>query len=167
MRHMKRRISQCQLRSLDLLPLLVLTMLLSLLAGCRATPATIVNTPSDGCPSGRSPAGSASFTPNVIVSQSSQVAGTVQPITLAVGQRLEIRLQPMFSWELTTSSASNALAILNRQGEYDANLNWCVWRFTAVGAGQAKLNFDGELVCPLLKLCPSIEQSAAYRVTVQ
>ena len=93
--------------------------------------------------------------------------GTVQPITLAVGQRLEIRLQPMFSWELTISSASNALAILNRQGEYDANLNWCVWRFTAVGAGQAKLNFDGELVCPLLKLCPSIEQSAAYRVTVQ
>jgi hypothetical protein len=186
MRNVRRRITQRQLRSLDRLALLLITVLVSLLAGCRqvtmgspvatsgspatsstATSATINSIPSTGCPVAQSPAGAASFKPDVIVSQNSQVAGTVQPIILAQGQRLEIRLQPMFSWDLTISSNGNALAITSPEGWYDASVHACVWRFTAVGAGEVQLTYNGVIVCPPLKLCPSVEQSAIYRVTVR
>jgi hypothetical protein len=183
MRDNRRHIRQRQLRSLDLLTLLAITVLVPLLAGCGAAPmsgtvttsgspaptATVVKynsaTP-QGCPSGQSPIDAASFTPDVIVTQDARAAGTAQPVVLAPGQRLEIRLQPMFTWELKMSGAGNALAVTGPQGWYDASLKMCVWRFTAAGAGKATLAFDGDVVCPPLKLCPSMEQSVAYRVTV-
>jgi hypothetical protein len=179
-------ITQRQLRSLDLLTLLVIMVLVSLLTGCGSAPihgagvtrgspapaptttqAKFNSTVPSGCPSAQPPADAASFKPDVIVSQDAQVAGKAQPIVLAQGQRLEIRLQSMFNWELMMSGASSALAVTGPQGWYDANLNVCVWRFTAVGSGEANLTFDGVIVCPPLKLCPSVEESAAYRVTVR
>jgi hypothetical protein len=184
MRDSRRRISQRQVRSLDLVTLLVITVLVSLLVGCGAAPmrsstattsspaptatsAKINGATSQGCASGQSSAGDASFKPDVVVTQDAQVAGTTQPITLSLGQRLEIRLQSMFNWEQMAPDASIVLASAGAQGWYDASRNACVWRFTAVSMGDVTLTFDGVIVCPPLKLCPSMEQSVAYRVTVQ
>jgi hypothetical protein len=103
----------------------------------------------------------------VIVSQSAQGTDAAQPIALAQGQRLEIRLAPSFTWELSVSDPGHILAGANPEGWYDAGLQACVWRFTAQGAGSAQLTFSGAAVCPYLKLCPSVEQTIAYGVTVR
>jgi hypothetical protein len=185
-RNVRRWITRRQLRSLARLTLLLITVLIALLAGCgqasmsgpvatggstaappTATSATINSASSTGCPLAHPPADAASFKPDVMVSQNAQSAGTAQPIILAQGQRLEIRLQSMFNWELTMTGASNSLAITSPRGWYDASVHACVWRFTAVGAGEVTLTYNGVIVCPPLKLCPSVEQAAIYRVTVR
>jgi hypothetical protein len=186
MHDMRRQIIRHQLRSLDLPTLCLIIAVVSLLAGCSkapmsspmaatrsqaptstATSAKINSTMPSDCLSGQSPTDAASFKPDVIVSQNSDAAGVAQSITLAQGQRLEIRLQSMFNWVLMISGTSNALAITGPQGWYNASLKMCVWRFTAIDAGEVRLDFEGTIVCPPLKLCPSIEESATYQVTVR
>jgi hypothetical protein len=121
----------------------------------------------NGCADAQAPADAATFKADVIVSQSAQGAGAAQPITLAQGQRLEIRLAPSYSWELSASDPGHTLAGANPEGWYDAGAQACIWRFTAQGAGSAQLTFSGAAVCPYLKLCPSVEQTIAYGVTVR
>jgi hypothetical protein len=127
----------------------------------------------NGCAAAQAPAEAATFKANVIVSQSAQgtqgTQGTdaAQPIALAQGQRLEIRLAPSFTWELSVSDPGHILAGANPEGWYDASVQACIWRFTAQGAGSAQLTFAGAAVCPYLKLCPSVEQTITYGVTVR
>jgi hypothetical protein len=120
-----------------------------------------------GCLAVRAPADAAAFMPDVIVSQPSQTTGAPQPVTLARGQHLEIRLQPTSSWQLTVVDPNAILAAVSPQGWYDSDARACIWRFTARGAGSARLSFVGAAVCPPLKLCPSVEQTVLYAVTVR
>jgi predicted secreted protein len=119
------------------------------------------------CPVSQAPADAGAFKPDVIVSQNTQNAGATQPITLTQGQRLEIRLQPGFTWELTTADPNHILTPVGPGGWYNASVHACIWRFTAASRGSAQLNYQGALVCPPLELCPSVEQSASYALTVR
>ncbi|HEU5368629.1 MAG TPA: hypothetical protein VFU69_09200 [Ktedonobacterales bacterium] len=132
------------------------------------TPANKINnqTVAD-CPVSQAPANAGAFKPDVIVSQNAQNAGTAQPITLTQGQRLEIRLQPGYNWELTITDLNYVLTLVGPGGWYDADSHACIWRFTAASRGSAQLNYQGTLVCPPLELCPSVEQSAIYAVTIR
>jgi hypothetical protein len=120
-----------------------------------------------GCPSTQAPADAAAFTPDVIVSQPLQATGAPQPVTLARGQRLEVRLQPTYSWQLTMADPTAILAGASPQGWYDSAVRACIWRFTARGTGSARLTFVGAAVCPPLQPCPSVEQAVIYAVTVR
>ncbi len=119
------------------------------------------------CPVSQAPADAGAFKPDVIVSQNAQNAGTAQPITLTQGQRLEIRLQPGYNWELTVTDLNHILTLVAPGGWYDADAHACIWRFTAESTGNAQLNYQGTLICPPLELCPSVEQSAIYAVTIR
>jgi hypothetical protein len=132
-----------------------------------ATPAKITGRTSADCPLLQAPADAGSFQPDVIVSQDPQNAGIAQPITLTQGQRLEIRLQPGYAWELTVSDLNHVLSVPSPGGWYDGTAKACIWHFAAAGKGNAHLSFQGDIVCPPLELCPSSEQSAVYSVTIQ
>jgi hypothetical protein len=121
----------------------------------------------EGCSTALAPADAAAFTPDVVVSQTAQETSAPQPVTLARGQRLEIRLSPADSWELSATGMSSILVAVNPQGWYDGGARACIWRFTAQGAGSAQLTFVGAAVCPFLRLCPSVEQTVTYAVTVR
>lgn len=170
----------------DRLPILLILALVLLLAGCgqatvssqvavntstapasTATPAKVNGATANGCPASQAPPDAASFKPDVIVSQNPQAAGAAQPITLTQGQRLEIRLQPGYSWELTIADQNHILVSTSPGGWYNASVNSCIWHFTAGGSGDAQLSYRGALICPPLKACPSVEQSATYHVTIR
>jgi hypothetical protein len=120
----------------------------------------------NGCPAQHPPVDAASFRPDVVVSQEN--VSSPQMIALTQGQRIEIRLQPMYRWQLTASDSSHALAASsNPEGWYDDSLKACIWRFTAAATGSAQLSYSGPIVCPPLELCPSDEQSLTYDVTVR
>jgi len=120
-----------------------------------------------GCPATQAPADAAAFTPDVIVSQPSQATGAPQPVTLARGQRLEVRLLPTYSWQLSMADPTAILAEVNPPGWYDSAVRACIWRFTARGTGSARLTFAGAAVCPPLQPCPSVEQTVIYAVTAR
>jgi len=170
----------------DRLPILLILALVLLLAGCgpavvssqvavntstapvaSPTPAKINGATSNGCPVSQAPPDSGSFKPDVIVSQNPQNAEVAQLITLAQGQHLEVRLQAGYSWELTVSDQNHILVSTSSEGWYDAGVKACIWHFTAGGRGDAQLSYRGVLMCPPLKSCPSVEQSALYHVTIR
>lgn len=167
-------------------PILLLLALAFLLAACgpvaassqktTSTSPAVGSTPtsaknsgqaSTDCPLLQAPADVGTFKPDVIVSQNSRDGGTIQPVSLTQGQRLEIRLQPGFAWRLTLSDPSHVLIAPGSGGWYDASARACIWRFTAASQGTAQLNYQGAMVCPPLKSCPSVEQSASYAVTIR
>jgi hypothetical protein len=105
--------------------------------------------------------------PNVVVSWSAQDAGARQPITLAPGQRLEIRLPSSDSWALSASDPGHILTAATPQGWYNRSAQACIWRFTAHGTGNVQLAFVGVAVCPYLEVCPSIELPVTYSITLR
>jgi hypothetical protein len=118
----------------------------------------------DGCPAQQAPADAASFRPDIVATQN---GGPSQAISLTGGQRLEIRLDPHYRWQLATSDPDHTLTSTATQGWYDGSLDSCVWQFTAASAGSAQLSYRGSIVCPPLELCPADEQAVSYQVAVR
>ncbi len=162
--------------------LIALTLLasLALLAACGRTTSGDLNTAptattvatratfgatANGCFTPQAPADAGSFTPDVVVTQQTTASSS---ISLTKGQRLELRLTPTVRWGLTLSDPDHTLASAPVQGWYDASVGACVWRFSAVGAGQAELNFDGTSVCPKGGACAQpTDLAQSYSVVVR
>jgi hypothetical protein len=162
---------------------LVILMCSGLIAGCAPTavasrPAASQTTPSAAptatraakggeattnvCPGGQPPTNAASFAPDVTVGEDIQQ----RSLTLRQGQRLEVRLDSQTQWVFSTSGAQNALTSTIPGGWYDPASQSCVWRFEAKAAGQVTLTYTGGAPCPPLKLCPAIERSVTFQVTI-
>jgi len=120
----------------------------------------------NSCSNQQAPADAGSFRPDVIVSQVGQGGGSPQTIALARGQRLEIRLGSTFRWELTAADSGHVLASTSSEGWYNSAQGACIWRFTAVASGSARLSYTGAVECPPLEVCPALEQALNYLVTV-
>ena len=113
------------------------------------------------------PIDAGAFKPDVIVSQGGHGGGSPQTVVLAKGQRLEIRLVSTLRWQLTETDAAHILAGTTPEGWYDRAQSACIWRFTAVATGSAKLSYSGVADCPPREVCPAVEQALTYAVTVQ
>jgi hypothetical protein len=139
------------------------------IATMTRTPAVKVGSAAlNGCPVSQPSADAAAFVPDVTVSGAGgEAEGPGQPVTLARGQRLEIRLSPGVRWNLAVTDPSHVLALVNPEGWYSPQLKACVWRFTAVAAGSAQLAFDGSFVCLPHSQCVTTEIAQAYDVTVR
>ncbi len=61
-------------------------------------------------------ANAGSFPPDVIVTKGTQSGSSPQPIALAQGQRLEMRLMPSFQWQLSLSDPDHTLASTASEG---------------------------------------------------
>lgn len=120
----------------------------------------------NGCPSKQLPADGGIFRPDVTIT-SSQDLGATQSFALTQGQRLEIHLDPTTQWNLTTTDPAHVLDSMTPAGWYDASLNACVWRFTAVGAGTDHLAFRGPVLCPPNIRCTAVLEQVAFDVTVR
>ena len=155
-----------------LLPLVVAG--LTLLAACgsagRTTNQGASITPSaslNGCPTQLIPVDPPIHPPDVILTQSSDPGTFVKSVTVTQGESIEIRLPANIRWHLQASDPSQALAVGRPSGWYNSQLLACIWRYSAVGAGQANLDFSGGPVCAADAPCPTIAAVAHYSVTVK
>ncbi len=132
-------------------------------------PTALVATPGsaalNGCSAQKPPAGVAGTSADVVVTQGGDITG--QPVALSVGQTLEVRLSATIYWRVQNQDTSGILTTTRAIGWYDGTLKDCLWRFTAVKAGSATLNFSGGLVCPPNAACPAIAAIQQYHVTVR
>ena len=135
-------------------------------ATAPAAQSTRGNVVAVGCPVQRAPSDANSFHPDVTIT-SSQDLGAAQPVALTQGQRLEIHLESTVQWSLTTTGPAHVLDSMTPAGWYDASLNACVWRFTAVGAGTDHLAFRGPVLCPPNIRCTAVLEQVAFDVTVR
>ena len=120
----------------------------------------------NGCPSKQLPVDGGIFRPDVTIT-SSQDLGAAQSFALTQGQRLEIHLESTVQWSLTTTDPAHVLDSMTPAGWYDASLNACVWRFTAIGAGTDHLAFRGPVLCPPNIRCTAVLEQVAFDVTVR
>jgi hypothetical protein len=149
-----------------------------LLAGCGSTPSGLPNasagtttpagvvTPTsayNGCPAKQIPVDTSSQADIVVTDQG---AALHQPISLHVGQTLEVRLRASVIWQLVKTDAGHALQAAEPQGWYDGSAETCVWRFAASATGTVTLNFSGGLLCAPNSACPAIAAVQDYAVTV-
>lgn len=118
----------------------------------------------NGCPVKQAPADAAAFVPDVTVTEE---GGLGQQITLARGQRLEIRLGPEVQWTLTVTDPTRILASTTAEGWYSPQLNVCIWRFSALTAGSAQLTFAGRFICQPHTQCVTAVIAQEYDVTVR
>jgi hypothetical protein len=129
-----------------------------------STSSKINDATSDACPLAQAPQDANSFNPDMTLNED---GGPIHTASLHPGQRLEIRLDSQVQWGLRVDDPQHVLVSANAQGWHDARSNTCVWRFTAQAAGDAQLVFSGTLPCPPLKVCPSSDRSAIYRLSIQ
>jgi hypothetical protein len=107
------------------------------------------------------------FHPDVIITSSDDL-GTAQSVSLTLGQRLEIRLDPTIQWSLTSADPGHILQSSAPEGWYDTSSNACVWRFVAVSAGSAQLTFSGLVLCqPADVHCVAVAETATVEVAVR
>ncbi len=90
-----------------------------------------------------------------------------QPVTLNMGQTLEVRLPANTRWRMSAEDATGALKTNEATGWYDATLKVCRWRFTAVGTGSATLSFAGILICTPKGQCPVAALLQQFTITVR
>jgi hypothetical protein len=120
----------------------------------------------NGCLSQQIPSDAGAFHPDTIVTYT-QDLGAPQPVALTPGQRVEIHLSPGAVWNLTIADPTHILASTPSEGWYNPSANACVWRFTAVGAGGARLAFKGLILCPPNTHCTAALEQAAFDVTTR
>jgi hypothetical protein len=113
-----------------------------------------------GCPGGMQsvqwPA-----TPTVIVTNVEHT-----PVTLTVGQTLEVREPTGHTYVLEPTAYSPALQLDSPAGYEDQTLNACVWHFTAVQAGTARIVMVMGPYCPTHTKCPQYVTAPVTLVTV-
>lgn len=102
------------------------------------------------------------------------------PVSLHVGQTLQIRLPATYRWSLPAQDVGRVLAPQPGNDWLDANAsasatatttatttaNACVWQFSASAVGHATLNFTGSPVCPPGSPCPAYAVVITQDVTV-
>lgn len=76
------------------------------------------------------------------------------PTTLRAGQALEVALPFGHVWRFQAGSEHPALTLDQPAGYGDSGTRRCVWHFTAQQAGQVKLNFTMQALCPPHTSCP-------------
>jgi hypothetical protein len=129
-----------------------------------STASKINATELNACQGAQGPEDAKSFTPDISVTEDGDVT---HMLTLHQGQRLEIRLDAQVQWRLSVVDPNHTLVSAGSQGWHDTTSNTCIWRFTAQATGDAQLVFSGTLPCPPLKVCPSSDRSAIYRLSIQ
>ena len=93
--------------------------------------------------------------------------GSLQQISLHVGQTLEVRLPFGRKWSYFPSS-TDTLTLQSPAGYGDATVNSCIWRFTAAHTGSTSINFIFAPLClPSMVKCSQLEGHAAFSVVVQ
>lgn len=131
-------------------------------SGASATAAAASLT---GCPVKEAPPDAAALAPDVTVTHE---IDSTQPVMLARGQHLEVRLAPGMQWRIARNDPSHVLAPASAEGWYDPSANVCVWRFAAVNSGRALLAFDGLIPCRPANLhCVAATDRVTFAVTVR
>jgi hypothetical protein len=120
----------------------------------------------NGCLSQQIPSDVGVFHPDVIVTYA-QDQGAPQSVALAPGQRVEIHLAPGAKWSLIITDPTHILASTSSEGWYDPSSNACIWRFTAISAGDAHLAFKGPVLCPSNIRCTAALELATFDVTTR
>jgi hypothetical protein len=124
---------------------------------------TTPNTSINGCPIKQPPSNTAAHPADVVVGPPSSMH---EQVTVQQGRTLEIRLRPQFRWSLSTQDRAHSLTSAQPNGWYDASLQVCVWRFTAVASGTADLTYTGTAVCQGGAPCPQFAINEDFTVTV-
>jgi hypothetical protein len=138
-----------------------------LLAACTSSAATVTPTPTrtaatlNGCPAQQPPARA---TTPAIVEKGGGVNAT--PISMRIGQTLEIQLSDTLHWSLRTSELAPVLVGTPGNGWHDAARHACVWQFGPSAAGQETLSFTGTAICTAGVACPQFALLVQYTVVV-
>lgn len=120
----------------------------------------------NGCPTQHPPAGAQGHPADVVVGPGGSPEEGM-PVTLNMGQTLEVRLAATIRWGLHIQDAGHNLTTDQATGWYDASTKSCVWRFRAVGAGNVTLSYSGGLVCEPNSACPALAAIQQYNVTIR
>ena len=143
------------------------------IAACGAPPNASTSTPPatpgsaalNGCPTQQAPPDATSKPADVVANEIANANG--QPVTLKVGQILEVRLSAPKRWGLSLQDSSQILQPDATEGWYNAMLRDCIWRFTAKSAGTASLIYAGGPVCAANTKCPDFVEAQEFDVTVR
>jgi hypothetical protein len=131
-----------------------------LLAACGApilgsgngtpSPTTTATPSTEHCPVQQPPSG---VTPaDIVVNGGGQNA---TPVAMRVGQTLDIHTPAAYLWTQSIDGPATVLRPRQDNGWYDATSGTCVWRFTALTAGQVTISFTGRPYCPPGQVCPA------------
>ena len=108
-----------------------------------------------GAAGGAAPPGGASPTPTQVLTDAD--SGTA--ITLAVGQRAELRLSTRYTEPQASGGAVRVAA-------GDSTAAYRVWTITAVGRGTATVTSGGKIPCSPGDVCPGAIRAFTLAVTV-
>lgn len=96
-----------------------------------------------------------------------QSGGNAMPISLAVGESLEVHLSAAISWRLTLADPAQILSASALEGWYNRALPACIWRYRATKAGSATFTFTGTVLCQPGQTCPQLVIESDFDVTVK
>jgi hypothetical protein len=138
-------------------------------AGGSASPTSSAASPSattqaNGCPTQIIPVDPQPAATVVVTQQNS---GNPAPITLNIGESMEIHLSSTLSWHLNVADPDQSLSAITPEGWYNESLPACVWRYSAAKAGSATLTFTGTVLCPAGQQCPQLAVATEVAVTVK
>lgn len=120
----------------------------------------------NGCPAKQPPANAGTQRVDVVAPQAPS-EGSAQPVTLRLGQVVEIELTPAFHWNIPTGDSAHRLTADAGNGWLSAPGNQCVWRYTATKTGTTTLTFTGTRVCATGGPCPTLALVAEFTFTIQ
>ena len=101
----------------------------------------------------------------VIVNQPS--GANTAPITLSMGQSMEIRLSSAIAWHLNLADPNQILTATGLAGWYNKTLKTCIWRYDATKVGSATFTFIGSALCQAGETCSQIAIESDFEVNVQ
>jgi hypothetical protein len=130
-------------------------------AGTTATSPTATSKPtSTGCP-----------LPNQMISRAPAnvtvrpVSEGVKPVSITVGQIIEVQLPFGHRWALFPPGSSD-LTVQSPAGYGDASVQSCIWRFQGAQAGSETLIFEEQPLCQSGMECPNYVTQIQIPVTV-